>query len=262
MIDISNETAIAFRTEILLTATLRHPNIGGAALVCILVCKRNVSNPGKSFLTVCIIFKFWLLVCNGVNNRCFFSALSAFCVYPVFKVSCLCMFCRAYCGHVYAVNFIGCCWGRELTCLVLEWVAKGTLGDILADDALPLRWEDPLLAIAADLARGLGYLHSRRFFDEADHTFKECIIHRFASSATWLCAFVWKGGEFRFFRSRYFVLWAWGQELYAHVSLVGCVGALVYAVRARVLPPCLRTCCGAATLSRTTRCCRRSWRRK
>jgi hypothetical protein len=29
------------------------------------------------------------------------------------------------------VNFVGACWGEDLTCLVLEWVPKGSLQQLL-----------------------------------------------------------------------------------------------------------------------------------
>lgn len=63
-------------------------------------------------------------------------------------------------------------------CLVLEWVAKGTLTDFLENKALDLNWEDPLLKLAADIARGMAYLHGRKYYDEQEKTYKECILHR------------------------------------------------------------------------------------
>jgi len=65
MIDVTEDNVLEFRNEILLTATLRHPNI---------------------------------------------------------------------------VNFVGACWDRELMCLVLEWVSKGSLRDLLEDQVTILRW--------------------------------------------------------------------------------------------------------------------------
>jgi serine/threonine protein kinase len=65
-----------------------------------------------------------------------------------------------------------------LTCLVLEWVPKGSLGDMLLDTALVLTWNEPLLRLAADVARGMAYLHARAFFDEAANEHKRCIVHR------------------------------------------------------------------------------------
>eukprot|EP00615_Pteridomonas_danica_P008702 CAMPEP_0114357348 /NCGR_PEP_ID=MMETSP0101-20121206/21558_1 /TAXON_ID=38822 ORGANISM="Pteridomonas danica, Strain PT" /NCGR_SAMPLE_ID=MMETSP0101 /ASSEMBLY_ACC=CAM_ASM_000211 /LENGTH=375 /DNA_ID=CAMNT_0001500063 /DNA_START=433 /DNA_END=1557 /DNA_ORIENTATION=+ len=63
--------------------------------------------------------------------------------------------------HPNIVNFIGTCWGRELTCLVLEWVPKGTLGDLLESESQhELTWLDPLHKMAIDMAQGLNYLHS------------------------------------------------------------------------------------------------------
>lgn len=80
--------------------------------------------------------------------------------------------------HPNVVQFIGACWGRDLMCLVLEWIPKGSLGDMISDYSLELRWDNPLLRLATDVARGMAYLHGRRYFDEKDGCFKNCIIHR------------------------------------------------------------------------------------
>jgi serine/threonine protein kinase len=63
-------------------------------------------------------------------------------------------------------------------CLVLEWVAKGTLTDFLENKSLDLNWGDPLLRLAADVARGMAYLHGRKYYDEQEKAYKECILHR------------------------------------------------------------------------------------
>lgn len=55
----------------------------------------------------------------------------------------------------------GACWARELICLVLEWVPKGSMQQLL-DEGADLRWEDPLLRLCTDIARGMLYLHGRR----------------------------------------------------------------------------------------------------
>jgi hypothetical protein len=87
--------------------------------------------------------------------------------------------------HPCIVNFVGACWSRELTCLVLEWVPKGSLGDFLADSMAAagvggaLRWDEQLLTLAQDVARGMAYLHGREYLDEADGSKRQCILHRF-----------------------------------------------------------------------------------
>jgi serine/threonine protein kinase len=80
--------------------------------------------------------------------------------------------------HPNIVNFVGACWGKELICLVLEWVPKGSLGDMLTDMAVDLRWDEPLLRLATDIARGMQYLHGREYYDERERTLKRCILHR------------------------------------------------------------------------------------
>ena len=96
------------------------------------------------------------------------------------------------------VHFVGACWGKELTCLILEWMPHGSLQTMLdldgeqpppaAAEALSralgedvagaaaasaaasaarkaerlLHWGEPLLRLATDIARGMAYLHNRR----------------------------------------------------------------------------------------------------
>ena len=53
--------------------------------------------------------------------------------------------------HPNIVNFVGACWGDDLTCLVLEWVPKGSLGGLLKDPLLDLKYGAPLaLALVAE----------------------------------------------------------------------------------------------------------------
>ena len=83
--------------------------------------------------------------------------------------------------HPKIVNFVGCCWGKQLTCMLLEWVPNGSLGDLLestSPSAQRLLWSDPLLALATDVAQGMAYLHGREYFDEQDGEMKRCILHR------------------------------------------------------------------------------------
>ena len=60
----------------------------------------------------------------------------------------------------------------------LKWVPKGSLADVLEDKARKLRWDDPLLRLAMDVARGMIYLHGREYYDERDCELKSCILHR------------------------------------------------------------------------------------
>ena len=62
--------------------------------------------------------------------------------------------------------------------LVLEWMPGGTLTDLLSNDALDLKWEDSLLRLACDVARGMAYLHAREYFDESAGAMQRCILHR------------------------------------------------------------------------------------
>jgi len=75
--------------------------------------------------------------------------------------------------HPNIVHFVGACWGQELVCLVLEWVPKGSLTELLNDQlSVELRWEEPLLRLAMDIARGMSYIHG------TDNGKKAAHIHR------------------------------------------------------------------------------------
>jgi serine/threonine protein kinase len=78
--------------------------------------------------------------------------------------------------HPNIVNFVGACWRKELMCLVLEWVGRGSLRDLL--ETRDLKWDDPLLKLASDIARGMNYLHNRKYYDEREGQTVQCIIHR------------------------------------------------------------------------------------
>ena len=83
--------------------------------------------------------------------------------------------------HPCIVNFIGACWSRKLTCLVLEWVQRGPLSALLKDSSTvscALRWDEQLLILAQDVCRGMVYLHGREYFDETDGSRRQCIMHR------------------------------------------------------------------------------------
>jgi len=80
--------------------------------------------------------------------------------------------------HPNIVTFWGACWCRELVCLVLEWVPKGSLADMLDNKSIALRWEEPLLRVAIDVAKGMQYLHSVKYQVESDGQEKQCILVR------------------------------------------------------------------------------------
>lgn len=90
--------------------------------------------------------------------------------------------------HANIVGFVGACWSRELVALLLEWVPRGSLGDLLGQNNLNLAWNDPLLRLASDIARGMAYLHSRSFFDEQAGKQMFCILHRYAHLMKFLCS--------------------------------------------------------------------------
>lgn len=79
--------------------------------------------------------------------------------------------------HPNIIMFFGCCWEKELTCLVLEYAANGSLEGFLASTS-GLSWSDPLLKIALDAARGVAYLHGRDYWDDAKGASARGILHR------------------------------------------------------------------------------------
>ena len=94
--------------------------------------------------------------------------------------------------------------------LILEWVPKGALEDLLrqrseeygtissnestarsrdasrsissekgrAQRVGTFNWQEPLLGLAADIARGMAYLHAMQLYDQVDDRVKSCVIHR------------------------------------------------------------------------------------
>lgn len=79
--------------------------------------------------------------------------------------------------HPNIVLFIGCCWRKELVCLVLEHVSRGALEDFLTETS-SLVWADPLFKLAMDTARGMAYLHGREYWDELKGQSLRGIVHR------------------------------------------------------------------------------------
>jgi serine/threonine protein kinase len=80
--------------------------------------------------------------------------------------------------HPCIVGFVGATWSRELTCLILEWMPHGSMGDLLDSKKVPLDWSEPLLRLATDVARGMVYMHGREYVDELTEVSQKCVLHR------------------------------------------------------------------------------------
>ena len=80
--------------------------------------------------------------------------------------------------HPNIVGFVGAAWSRELTCLLLEWASNGSMGDLLASRTVTLEWNEPLLRLATDVARGMVYMHGRSYYDEVTGVHTSCVLHR------------------------------------------------------------------------------------
>ena len=81
-----------------------------------------------------------------------------------------------------------------MTALLLGWCGKGSLADLLAAPEKDLEWRGTLLRLATDIARGMRYLHSRKFIVDHGHhqdgegsgngeeedgeEFSSCVLHR------------------------------------------------------------------------------------
>ena len=99
--------------------------------------------------------------------------------------------------HPNVVTMVGACWSKELVALLLEWVPRGSLGDLLQknrrnkilptfgfapDERLSevnqVKTWDLYLRLAQDVARGMVYLHSRDYIDERSGQRQRCVMHR------------------------------------------------------------------------------------
>ena len=82
--------------------------------------------------------------------------------------------------NVFACVFLD---GADLARLVFQLIntclptlLEGSLDDLLQKPDLD--WSDPLLKLATDVARGMRYLHMRRFYDEERGEEQSTVIHR------------------------------------------------------------------------------------
>ena len=74
------------------------------------------------------------------------------------------------------MEFKGACWGGDLTALILGWCSGGSLADVLK--TRDLEWNDPLLRLATDIARGMRFLHGRKYYDEVKGEQQSTVLHR------------------------------------------------------------------------------------
>ena len=80
--------------------------------------------------------------------------------------------------HPNIVVFVGACWEPTLFGLLLEWMPNGSLDDLLSDTTKVGRWDDSILLLATDIARGMVYLHGRSYIDDIDGTRRVGVLHR------------------------------------------------------------------------------------
>ncbi|KAG5190475.1 kinase-like domain-containing protein, partial [Tribonema minus] len=77
--------------------------------------------------------------------------------------------------HPNIVMLLGASWSTGRLMMVVELFERGNLADVL--DAAQLTWRQKF-SMLEDIARGMAYLHSARYYDEATQTYQTCIIHR------------------------------------------------------------------------------------
>jgi serine/threonine protein kinase len=63
--------------------------------------------------------------------------------------------------HQNIVEFMACAWQPPDVIMCIELCSRGSLDTMLRDPACAMTWESPCLSIAADVARGLSYLHTK-----------------------------------------------------------------------------------------------------
>jgi len=80
--------------------------------------------------------------------------------------------------HTNIVQLKGYTWGPTMVAIIMELVDNGTLGSALLNNDVPLTWADPKLRMATDAARGMSYLHTKRYYDDINKTWIDCVIHR------------------------------------------------------------------------------------
>mmetsp|Transcript_42064 Transcript_42064/g.112132 ORF Transcript_42064/g.112132 Transcript_42064/m.112132 type:complete len:938 (+) Transcript_42064:283-3096(+) len=80
--------------------------------------------------------------------------------------------------HPNVIMLIGACWSANYVALLLEYMSNGSVDEILKSDEIACTWEDPLLKIAIDTARGMLYLHQSNYIDDQTGTETKCIVHR------------------------------------------------------------------------------------
>ena len=80
--------------------------------------------------------------------------------------------------HPNVIMLIGACWSSNYVALLLEYMSNGSVDEILKSDEIACTWEDPLLKIAIDTARGMLYLHQSNYIDDQTGAETKCIVHR------------------------------------------------------------------------------------
>jgi serine/threonine protein kinase len=80
--------------------------------------------------------------------------------------------------HPNIVQLLGPSWNLGQLMIVTELFYRGNLADVLADRNLRLTWKSPMYDMIRDVARGMAYLHSARYYDCSTKTYQHCIIHR------------------------------------------------------------------------------------
>jgi serine/threonine protein kinase len=80
--------------------------------------------------------------------------------------------------HANVVMLVGACWEPSLMALIMEFCEKGMTSAVLRAQGSVMGWDDPILKWSTDIAMGMQYLHSVKWYDGRMGAAAEGIIHR------------------------------------------------------------------------------------
>jgi len=85
--------------------------------------------------------------------------------------------------HPNCVSLVGVCWDEMMLGCLLEYIDGGSMGDRIKQDWAKqfrekITWKNELLKWATECALGVQYLHHKKYYDEFEKEWKDCVVHR------------------------------------------------------------------------------------
>ena len=80
--------------------------------------------------------------------------------------------------HPNIVHLVGILFRCNNPCIVMEFAALGNMRNVLRNRNVTLRWEDPKLRWAEEVASSIRYLHRAQRFDNLTLSYTMGIVHR------------------------------------------------------------------------------------